>query len=102
MLDIQALRNDLDSVAARLATRGHVLDKELIRLDEMERKAEQTRLQDLQARKNELAKQIGQAKVKGLDATALLKGATALSEEVSERERTYAVAQEKKIGRAHV
>lgn len=99
MLDIQLLRNNLEFVAERLATRGHKLDKELIKLDEMERKGEQTSLQQLQARRNELAKLIGQAKSKGLDADTLLKEAAEISKEVSEREKIYAAAQERREAR---
>jgi seryl-tRNA synthetase len=99
MLDIQLIRNNLEEVAKRLATRGYELPQGLIKADEVERKLEQTRLQELQARKNELAKQIGQAKAKGLDANLLLKEATALSEEVAERERVYANAQERRNAR---
>ncbi len=99
MLDIQQIRNNLESVAERLATRGYELPVGLIKADEMERKAEQKRLQDLQARKNELAKQIGQAKAKGLDASSLLKEGAEISVQVAELEKTYAAAQENRNAR---
>ena len=95
----QLIRNNLEFVAERLATRGYKLDQELIKLDEMERKAEQTKLQQLQSRKNELAKLIGQAKANKLDADSLLKEAASLSKEVTDLERTYAVAQERRNAR---
>jgi seryl-tRNA synthetase len=50
MLDIQLLRKDLDAVAARLAARGFVLDVDAFRALEAERKAVQTRTEELQAR----------------------------------------------------
>src|SRR3989338_8069234 len=59
MLDIQALRNDLAGVAARLATRGYILDAAKLEQLEGERKTIQTRTQELQARRNVLSKQIG-------------------------------------------
>jgi seryl-tRNA synthetase len=59
MLDIQALRNDLASVAARLAARGFVLDTARFEQLEGERKVIQTRTQELQAKRNALSKQIG-------------------------------------------
>ncbi len=59
MLDIQALRNDLDGVAARLATRGFELDKVQFQTLEAQRKTIQTRTQELQAKRNALSKQIG-------------------------------------------
>jgi seryl-tRNA synthetase len=99
MLDIQLLRNNLDFVAERLATRGYKLEQGLIKLDEMERKGEQTRLQNLQSRKNELAKQIGHAKAKGLETDSLIAEATSISYEVTELERVYAAAQERRNAR---
>ena len=65
MLDIQALRNNLSEVAARLATRGFVLDTARFEQLEAERKTIQTRTQELQAKRNALSKLIGQAKNKG-------------------------------------
>ena len=59
MLDIQTLRNDLEGVAARLATRGFVLDTAKFEQLEAERKSIQTRTQELQAKRNALSKQIG-------------------------------------------
>ena len=72
MLDIQWLRNDLESVTARLASRGYALDVTAFQELEIERKALQTRTQELQARRNALSKQIGIAKAKGEDAAPLL------------------------------
>src|SRR6266540_1356662 len=70
MLDINLLRNDLPLVAAGLAKRGVALDSE--RFEARERKDIQVRTQELQARRNALSKQIGIAKGKGEDASALL------------------------------
>ncbi|MFT3804181.1 MAG: serine--tRNA ligase [Burkholderiaceae bacterium] len=68
MLDISLLRKDLDAVAARLASRGYTLDVDAFRALEAERKTVQTRSETLQARRNSLAKTIGQLKAKGQDA----------------------------------
>jgi len=59
MLDIQLLRNDLANVAARLATRGFVLDTAIFEQLEGVRKTIQTRTQELQAKRNASSKQIG-------------------------------------------
>ena len=59
MLDIQLLRTDLESVAARLATRGYVLDTAQFEQLEASRKTILTRTQELQAKRNALSKQIG-------------------------------------------
>ena len=72
MLDIQLLRNDLNAVAARLAARGYTLDTAQFEQLEAKRKAVQTQTQDLQAKRNQLSKQVGQAKAKGEDAAALM------------------------------
>ncbi|TWG82667.1 seryl-tRNA synthetase [Cupriavidus gilardii J11] len=72
MLDIQLLRKDLDAVAQRLATRGFQLDVAAFQTLEGERKQLQTRTEELQSRRNTLSKQIGIAKGKGEDASALM------------------------------
>ena len=72
MLDIDLLRNDLPGVAAALAKRGVALDTATFEALERERKDIQTRTQELQAKRNALSKQIGIAKGKGEDASALL------------------------------
>ncbi|HWU71518.1 MAG TPA: serine--tRNA ligase [Pseudoxanthomonas sp.] len=72
MLDPALLRGQLDAVAERLATRGYALDKAAIEALEAQRKAAQVETQDLQNRRNTLSKQIGMAKGKGEDASALM------------------------------
>jgi seryl-tRNA synthetase len=72
MLDIQLLRKDLAQVAQRLAARGVTLDTARIETLEAERKAIQVRTQELQARRNQLSKQIGQAKGRGEDTADLM------------------------------
>src|SRR5712691_9663999 len=58
MLDIQLLRNDLQAVGKRLATRGFQFPEEFQTL-EQERKVLQTRAQALQARRNTTSTQVG-------------------------------------------
>ena len=65
MLDRQILRNDLAGVATRLATRGFVLDTAKYERLEGERKAIQTRTQELQASRNRISKMIGQLRGAG-------------------------------------
>ncbi len=72
MLDIQLLRNDLDGVAQRLASRGYTLDTTEFQRLEAERKQLQTRTQELQAKRNASSKQIGMAKAKGEDVSAIM------------------------------
>ncbi|MEW5904421.1 MAG: serine--tRNA ligase [Pseudomonadota bacterium] len=86
MLDIQSLRNDLAGVAARLKTRGFELDTARFEKLEAERKAIQTRTQDLQAKRNALSKSIGQAKAKGEDVSAIMAEVGALGAELKQLE----------------
>lgn len=75
MLDITLLRKDLSNVVARLETRASpqpYLDVARFEALESERKTLQKRTEDLQARRNQLSKQIGQAKAKGEDVTAIM------------------------------
>ncbi|MDO8292939.1 MAG: serine--tRNA ligase [Gallionella sp.] len=86
MLDIQALRNDLAGVAARLATRGFVLDTEKFAQLEAERKTIQTRTEELQAKRNSSSKLIGQAKAKGEDVSAIMAEVANLGDELKQAE----------------
>ena len=72
MLDPQLLRKDLASVEARLADRKFKLDTTLFARLENERKQLQGRTEELQAKRNQLAKAIGMKKGKGEDASAEL------------------------------
>jgi seryl-tRNA synthetase len=72
MLDVQLLRSDLASVAQRLARRGFTLDTAAFEALETQRKAVQTETQELQARRNQLSKQVGQLKARNEDASVLM------------------------------
>ncbi|MFM2450503.1 MAG: hypothetical protein RIS44_2953 [Pseudomonadota bacterium] len=75
MLDITQLRKDLPDVLARLERRKSpqpFLDVERFQSLENERKAIQTRTEELQSKRNSLSKQIGQLKGKGEDTTAVM------------------------------
>jgi seryl-tRNA synthetase len=82
MLDIHLLRTDLEGVAKRLADRPFALDTAAFRALEEERKRVQGRTQELQSKRNALAKQIGQAKAKGGDVAALMAEAAAANTEL--------------------
>ena len=90
MLDIQLLRNNIDAVSERLATRGYTLDKAGFQKLEGERKTLQTRTQELQASRNSLSKQIGMLKGKGEDASSVLAEVAALKEELEVNESRLA------------
>jgi len=94
MLDIQLLRKDLTAVAVRLASRGVTLDTARIEQLEAERKAIQVSTQDFQARRNQLSKQIGQARGKGEDASTLLAEVASLGDDLKAGEARLAGIQE--------
>jgi len=86
MLDIQQLRNDLDNVVARLAARKFVFPAEEFKALEAQRKTIQTNTENLQAKRNAASKQIGIAKSKGEDASAILAEVAGLGDELKAAE----------------
>ena len=72
MLDVQLLRTDLAGVAKRLADRGYTFPLGEFEKLEAGRKAVQTETQELQAKRNQLSKQVGQLKSRGEDAAPLM------------------------------
>ncbi len=72
MLDTTQLRKDLPAVIRALARRGVTFDEARFNDLEARRKAVQVETENLQARRNALAKLIGQRKAKGEDASAEL------------------------------
>jgi seryl-tRNA synthetase len=95
MLDIQLLRNDLEGTARRLAERGFVLDSAAFEALERERKAVQTQTQDLQSRRNQLSKQVGQLKAKGQDASELMAQVNAQADQLKALEQKLSDIQTK-------
>src|SRR5690606_26369532 len=86
MLDPSLLRSQTAVLAARLATRGHVLDTAVLESLESERKAIQVRTQELQNLRNTRSKAIGQAKAKGEDVAPLLAEVAGLGEQLKASE----------------
>src|SRR5574343_351427 len=85
MLDITQLRKELDTVIERLNARKNpqpFLDVERFKALEAERKGVQPRTEELQARRNALSKQIGMAKGKGEDASALMAEVGSIADEL--------------------
>jgi seryl-tRNA synthetase len=85
MLDITLLRKDLDAVVARLATRKTpqpFLDVPAFTALEAERKRLQVRTEELQAERNRVSKQVGIAKGKGEDASALMAQVSGIADEL--------------------
>ncbi|MES2015871.1 MAG: serine--tRNA ligase [Pseudomonadota bacterium] len=86
MIDIQLLRKDIDNVAVRLATRKFQLDVAGFNALEAERKAIQTRTEELQSKRNSLSKQIGMLKGKGEDTSAVMAEVGGLGDELKANE----------------
>jgi seryl-tRNA synthetase len=82
MIDIQLLRKDLDSVAARLAERKFILDKDAFVSLESDRKQVQSRSEELQAKRNQLAKAVGMKKGKGEDASSEMAESALVNQEL--------------------
>ncbi|RSZ56600.1 serine--tRNA ligase [Massilia atriviolacea] len=95
MIDIQLLRKDIDNVAARLATRKFPLDVAGFNALEAERKAIQTRTEDLQSKRNSLSKQIGMLKGKGEDTSAVMAEVAGLGDELKANETALGEVQAK-------
>ncbi len=93
MIDPQLLRKDIAAVAARLATRKFQLDVEKFNTLESERKSLQTRTEELQAKRNQLAKAIGMKKGKGEDAAAEMAEATQINVDMESGAARLAVLQ---------
>lgn len=90
MLDIQALRNDLEGVVSQLKGRGFEFDAANFTKLEQERKTVQTRTQELQAKRNNASKQIGFAKSKGEDVSAIMAEVAGLGSLLKADETTLA------------
>ncbi|HET7362243.1 MAG TPA: serine--tRNA ligase [Burkholderiales bacterium] len=91
MIDIQLLRKDPDAVARRLATRGQgVFDAEQFRRFEDARKNLQIAVEQAQAARNRIAKDIGQAKAQGKDVGELLAQAEKLKSLLEQSEQQLA------------
>src|SRR4030095_16032462 len=73
MLDVKLLRENLDEVKARMATRGVVVDwDEFVKIDR-ERREALANIERLKEKKNRLSGEIGKLKKSGGDASALVR-----------------------------
>jgi seryl-tRNA synthetase len=95
MIDIQILRKDIDSAAARLAARKFKLDVTAFNAMEAERKQIQSRTEELQSKRNSLSKQIGMLKGKGEDTSAVMAEVASLGDELKASEVRLEVVQAK-------
>jgi seryl-tRNA synthetase len=90
MLDIKRLRENLDEVKTRMATRGSAIDwDEFVSLDRARRDA-LAHIERLKEKKNRLSGEIGKLKKSGVEATALMREVEEVSEAVKNGEKPLA------------
>ena len=95
MLDPALLRNHLADTAARLKTRGYVLDVASIESLEADRKRLATETQELQALRNARSRAIGQAKAKGEDVASIMAEVAGIGDKLKANEAALAEVQQK-------
>jgi seryl-tRNA synthetase len=93
MIDPQLLRKDVNSVAAQLAKRKFILDVTKYSALEVERKTIQAHAEELQAKRNQLAKSIGMKKSKGEDAAEEMADSVKCNELLSKASQSLDVLQ---------
>src|SRR5438874_7517685 len=86
MLDVKLLRENLDEVKARMATRGGTIDwNEFVALDR-ERRDALANIERLKEKKNRLSGEIGKLKKSGADPTTLMREVEEVSEAIRSSE----------------
>jgi seryl-tRNA synthetase len=86
MLDIKLLRDHLDEVKARMATRGAAIDWDQFQSLDRERRDAVARTERLKEKKNRLSGEIGKLKKSGADATVLMREVEEVSEAIRSSE----------------
>ncbi|WP_434353276.1 serine--tRNA ligase [Psychrobacter sp. HD31] len=94
MIDPKLLRGDLTELKAKLATRGYELDMSFWQDVESKRKSLQVKTEELQAKRNAGAKQVGELKRNGEDATEVMQQMQAVSAEIKQAEESLRTLQE--------
>ncbi len=82
MLDLQRLRNDLDSVVARLAARGYAFDREGYGRLESERRRVIQEAEALKAERNRVSDEVAKLKREKQDASALIEAQRKVGEQL--------------------
>lgn len=95
MIDPKLLRTELDTVAEKLAKRGYELDKAFWQQVEEQRKSIQVKTEELQAKKNAGAKQVGLMKRNGENTDALMAEMANISSDMKQAEDALKALQEK-------
>lgn len=93
MLDPKLLRNELETTAKQLASRGFELDTQKLAELEVQRKGAQVKAQELQSERNTKSKNIGKAKAQGEDIQPLLDEVASLGDKLKAAEDELSVIQ---------
>ncbi|MGH7771195.1 MAG: serine--tRNA ligase [Candidatus Binatia bacterium] len=86
MLDIKLLRDHLELVKQRIASRGMEIDWAEFAAVDLERRQALARLERLRGKKNQLSGEIGKLKKSGQDATSLMQEVEQLTQAIREGE----------------
>ena len=100
MIDPKLLRTELDTVAEKLAKRGYELDKAFWQQVEEQRKSIQVKTEELQAKKNAGAKQVGLMTRNGENTDALMAEMATISSEMKQAEDALKALQDKILAAA--
>lgn len=95
MIDPKLLRQDLTELKQKLAKRGYELDVDFWQQMESQRKSLQVLTEDLQAKRNAGAKQVGALKKDGEDASELLAEMQSISGDIKKAEEDLKALQDK-------
>ena len=95
MIDPKLLRQDLTELKQKLAKRGYELDVDFWQQMESQRKSLQVLTEDLQAKRNAGAKQVGALKKNGEDASELLAEMQSISGDIKKAEEDLKALQDK-------
>ncbi|AIT10113.1 seryl-tRNA synthetase [Candidatus Francisella endociliophora] len=87
MLDAKYIKDNLQEVAEKLATRGYKFDVASFEAQEAKRKELQEKTQDLQAQRNTISKEIGKRKANGEDASDIFTKVNEINEELKTIEK---------------
>lgn len=87
MLDAKYIKDNLDEVAKKLATRGYQFDTAEFEALELKRKQLQEKTQELQSQRNTISKEIGKRKSKGEDASDIFSKVNEINEELKSIEK---------------
>ena len=95
MLDVKLLRENLDEVKARMATRGAAIDWEQFVALDRERRDALAHIERLKEKKNRLSGEIGKIKKSGGDAAELMREGEEVSEAIRNAEGPLAAIEER-------